>query len=507
MSNKKILNNSFFLYIRLFITLSITLFTTRIVLNNLGLDDYGVYGAIGSIVALIIFLQNSLSGATNRFFNIEIVKNDISYIQKLFSTSLFLHVAIALFICFLIEFLGLFAINNYLNLPVDKVDVARELLHFSVLSIFTLIITIPFEALLITKENFKSYAYISIFDTFLKLIVAYFLIYFDKDRLFYYAFGLFLSSFLTRSLYVYIVKKRYIESKIIFSINKDFLKKIISFISWDLYGNFAVVLKIHGTTLILNNFFGLIMVASVQIGNQILTAISSFSSNLLLAARPQLMRSYAEKNITRMNDLTIYTAKYSYYFILILCIPIAINIKFILNIWLINVPAYAQYISIFSLLTVLINSTFNPIITLIHASGNIKKISLLTGTLIITVLPLIYIVFSMGFNYHWAYIISLLNSFIAGLLNTYILKKIIPCFDMKRFFYKVVFVNLLITLFLFLLFNSFYAFLEADNFFDLLINSLISIFCSIIIIYIFGVEKTHKKYILLKINFFLDRLR
>ena len=154
------------------------------------------------------------------------------------------------------------------------------------------------------------------------------------------------------------------------------------------------------------------------------------------------MRSYAEKNITRMNDLTIYTAKYSYYFILTLCIPIAINIKFILNIWLINVPAYAQYISIFSLLTVLINSIFNPIITLIHASGNIKKISLLTGTLIITVLPLIYIIFSMGFNYHWAYIISLLNSFIAGLLNTYILKKIIPCFDMKRFFYKVVFVNL-----------------------------------------------------------------
>lgn len=507
--NRLILNNTLALYIRLLFTLFIGLYSIRILLENLGVNDFGLYGTVAGVIALISFLQTALSSATNRFLNIEMVRGTVSYIQNIFSTSVFLHIIIAAFICILIEIFGGWALHSYISLPVGKIDVATQVFHLSVISLFVLVATIPFEAMLMAKEKFGIYALISIFDAFLKLILAYVLVFFNDDKLLYYAIGVFCIVFLMRLVYVLYVGLNFIETRIKFHIEKEFLKKIISFISWDLYGNFSVVLRLHGTTLLMNNFFGLVMVASIQVSNQITAALNNLSSNIFLAVKPQLMKSYAENDLNRTNELIVFSSKYAYYLMLIFCVPIIINMEYILGIWLVNPPEYAKPIAIFMLIISLIGIIFNPIVMLIHATGNVKKISFLTGTLILMSVPIIYLLFKFGFEYYYAYIVFTINSILIGFLNLWIAKNLVADFKISNFF-KNVLVNLIFTTsiiyFTFYIFNKW---LVVDGFLSFIMISILQIIINIFLIYIFGVEKNHKifmnQYLNLKLKKWIER--
>jgi len=502
--NQIILNNTLVLYIRLLLTLFISLYSIRILLENLGVNDFGLYGTIAGVIALISFLQTALSSATNRFLNIEMARGSVSYIQNIFSTSVFLHIVIAAFICILIEIFGGWALRSYITFPVNQIDAVIQIFHLSVISVFFLVVTIPYEAMVMAKEKFGIYALISVIDAILKLILAYILIFFTHDKLLYYAIGVFLIVLLVRLAYVIYVSLNFIEAKIKFIIEKNFLNKIINFISWDLYGNFSVVLRLHGTTLLMNNFFGLIMVASIQVSNQITTALHSLSSNLLLAIKPQLMKSYAENNLNRTNELIIFSSKYAYYLMLIFCTPIISNIEYILDLWLVNPPEYTGIIAIFMLITSLIGVVFNPIVMLIHATGNVKKISFLTGTLISLTVPIIYILFKFRFEYYYAYIVFTVNSLLIGFLNLWIAKNLVPDFNVYKFF-KSVLVNLAITTsIIYFTLYFFNKFLVVDGFLSFIFISVLQIIICFFLIYLLAIEKTHKavmsKYVGLKLK-------
>ena len=507
--NQLILNNTFALYIRLLFTLFIGLYSTRILLENLGVNDFGLYGTVAGVIALISFLQTALSSATNRFLNIEMARGSVHYIQNIFSTSFFLHIVIAAFICLIIEIFGGWVLHSYITLPVNKIDIATQVFHLSVISLFFLIVTVPFEAMLMAKEKFGIYALISVIDVILKLMLAYILIFFTNDKLLYYAIGVILIVFLIRMAYVVYVSLNFIEAKIKFIIEKEFLNKIISFIGWDLYGNFCVVLRLHGTTLLMNNFFGLIMVASIQISNQINAALHSLSSNLLLAVKPQLMKSYAENNLDRTNELIIFSSKYAYYLMLIFCAPIISNMEYILGVWLVNPPEYIRVIAIFMLIISLIGVVFNPIIMLIHATGNVKKISFLTGTLMLLSVPIIYLLFEFGFEYYYAYIVFTINSLLIGFLNLWIAKNLVANLKVSQFV-RGVLVNLIVTTsvvcFILYFFNQG---LVVDSFLSFSLISILYIIICIFLIYIFGVEKNHKiimnQYLNLKLKKFIER--
>ena len=490
--NQLILNNTLALYIRLLLTLFISLYSTRILLVNLGVSDFGLYGTVAGVIALIAFLQTALSNATNRFLNIEMAKGTISYIQNIFSTSVFLHIIIAAFICILIEVFGGWALNSYIKIPLDKIEVATQVFHLSIISLFVLVVTIPFEAMLMAKEKFRIYALISVIDVILKLILAYILIFFTHNKLIYYSIGIFLIVLLIRLAYVFYVRVNFIETKIKFTIEKDFLKKIISFISWDLYGNFSVVLRLHGTTLLMNNFFGLAMVASIQISNQITAALHSLSSNLLLAVKPQLMKSYAENDLKRTNELIGFSSKYAYYLMLIFCAPIISNIGYILDLWLVNPPEYTKVIAIFMLITSLIGVIFNPIIMLIHATGNVKKISFLTGTLILLSVPIVYILFKFGFEYYYAYIVFTVNSLLIGFLNLWIAKNLVADFKVFQFVREVL-VNLIITTavvcFILYFLNKG---VVVDEFLSFVLISISQIIICVFLFYCLGIDRDHK---------------
>lgn len=504
--NQLILNNTLALYIRLLLTLFISLYSTRILLENLGVNDFGLYGTVAGVIALISFLQTALSNATNRFLNIEIAKGTISHIQNIFSTSLFLHIMIAGFICILIEIVGGWALNSYINFPLDKIEIATQVFHLSMMSLFVLVVTIPFEAMLMAKEKFGIYALISVIDVILKLILAYILIFFTNDRLLYYAIGVFLIVFLIRLAYMMYVSLNFVEARVKLIIDKGFLKKIINFIGWDLYGNFSVVLRLHGTTLLMNNFFGLIMVASIQVSNQITAALHSLSNNLLLAVKPQLMKSYAENDLNRTNELIIFSSKYAYYLMLIFCAPIISNMEYILGIWLVSPPEHTKVIAIFMLITSLIGVIFNPIIMLIHATGNVKKISFLTGTLILLSVPVIYFLFKFGFEYYYAYIVFTVNSLLIGFLNLWIAKNLVADFKVSQFVRDVL-VNLIVTTFVvYIIFYFLNKRLVIDGFLSFSLISILQIIICIFLIYFFGVDKKHKKIINQYLNLKLKKM-
>lgn len=504
--NQLILNNTLALYIRLLLTLFISLYSTRILLENLGVNDFGLYGTVAGVIALISFLQTALSNATNRFLNIEIAKGTILHIQNIFSTSLFLHIMIAGFICILIEIVGGWALNSYINFPLDKIEIATQVFHLSMMSLFVLVVTIPFEAMLMAKEKFGIYALISVIDVILKLILAYILIFFTNDRLLYYAIGVFLIVFLIRLAYMMYVSLNFVEARVKFIIDKGFLKKIINFIGWDLYGNFSVVLRLHGTTLLMNNFFGLIMVASIQVSNQITAALHSLSNNLLLAVKPQLMKSYAENDLNRTNELIIFSSKYAYYLMLIFCAPIISNMEYILGIWLVSPPEHTKVIAIFMLITSLIGVIFNPIIMLIHATGNVKKISFLTGTLILLSVPVIYFLFKFGFEYYYAYIVFTVNSLLIGFLNLWIAKNLVADFKVSQFVRDVL-VNLIVTTFVvYLIFYFLNKRLVIDGFLSFSLISILQIIICIFLIYFLGVDKKHKKIINQYLNLKLKKM-
>jgi len=503
MSNRKILSNTVALYFRLLITLFVSLFTTRIVLKNLGIEDYGLYGTVGSLIALIAFLQNALTGATNRFFNIEMISRDLPNIRKLFHTSFAIHLGIAITICLFLEILGKFLLKYYIHIPNEKFAIANDVFNLSVVSLFIIIVTIPFEALLIAKENFKAYAFISIFESLTKLVIAYLLILTSENRLIYYASALLVSTVLSRLIYISITKNLYKEVSLTAGIDKNFLKQISSFIGWDLYGNFAVILRDHGTTLIMNNFFGLLMVASMQIGNQIMAAVGSFANNISLAIKPQMMQSYAVNDSYRMNKLINYSSSFSYYLLLILCVPVIVNIDYILKLWLSTPPKYAKVITIFILCNFMITVIFNPLISLIHATGNIKSISLITGSIILLTLPIIYLTFKAGYPYYWAYIILIMVNILVSLANLLIAAKQVNTFNIYNFLSAVVLKLVTVTLVVGSVLYPFIYVFKANNFLEFVLLSFGQVIIILSFIYILGITKSEKKIL---ISYFNSRL-
>ncbi|MCJ8161540.1 lipopolysaccharide biosynthesis protein [Acinetobacter zhairhuonensis] len=491
--NEKILNNTLALYIRLLVTVVLNLYATRILLKNLGVEDFGLYGALAGVIALFSFFQTALSNASNRFLNIEMEKGTISYIQKIFSTAFFLHIFIALFFCILIKIFGALVINFFVKLPIEKINIALQVFNLSILSLFFLVITIPFESILMAKEKFGIYALISVLDVTLKLVLAYALIFLPHDKLLYYASGFVCIVFLIRLTYVVYSQLNIVEARVKFHIDNDFLKKIINFISWDLYLSFSKVFKVEGIMLLMNNFFGLIAVASVKISYQINAALYSLSGNLLVAVKPQLMRSYADYDVDRMNVLTFYSAKYSYYLMLIFCAPIILNIDYIMKFWLGSPPDYAKVITVFVLISSLIEVVFEPIVILIHATGNVKKYCFLTGTVIFLSVPLVYFIFKFGFDYHYAYIVYALNTTLAAFLNLWIAKKMINDFDVSKFFMNVL-VNIIITTStIILILKAIAEFVIVSDFVGFLIIFMLETLVVISLIYGLGIEKAHKK--------------
>ncbi|GHT70422.1 hypothetical protein AGMMS50239_38780 [Bacteroidia bacterium] len=417
--------------------MGVGLYTSRVVLSVLGVEDFGIYGVVGGIVAMFGFLNASMSGATSRFLTFALGKNDKMNLQKTFSSALTIHFLIAIIILILAETIGLWFLENKLVIPEYRMVAARWVYQFSILNSIILITQVPYNSTIIAHERMNVYAYVEILNVCLKLGIVYLLVIGNFDKLILYSALILFVSISIAIIYGLYCLKHFEESKYKFGWDKKTICPMLSFSGWDLYGNMSTIARTQGVNMLLNMFFGPVLNAANGVAVQVQGAIMSFAGNIITAVRPQIVKSYAAGDYQYTIKLIFTAAKYIYLLLLVLSLPLILEMDFVLNLWLKNVPNYAVS---FCRLTLIFNffATLSLVIVcVIHATGKIKLVSLINGTIYLSVIPVSYIAFRFNASPELPYICNILFVFIGMSLNIFVLKRYLPEFSIRDFVLKV----------------------------------------------------------------------
>lgn len=414
------------LYIRMLLSVAIGLYTSRVVLQVLGVKDFGIYGVVGGIVAMMSFLNASMSGATSRFITFELGKGDTQRLKDTFSSALIIHIFIAFIVFILAETIGLWFLYNKLIIPENRINAALWVYQFSVIATMLNITQVPYNACIIAHEKMDVYAYIEILNVSLKLGIVYLLVIGNYDKLILYAVLVFLVSFIIMTLYRLYSIKHFKESHFRFIWNKPMLKSLLSFTSWDLYGNACVSVRQQGTTFLINIFFGVVYNAASGVATTINSTANSLVRNVAMAFRPQIIKQYAVGDINQMQTLSDNAVKYMTILMGCISVPIFFEMEYLMTLWLGNVPEKAiEFCQLLMISGCIItnNSIFS---TVINATGNIKRVSLITGTVYLLTIPAIWFAYKQSCSIEWAYILGILFDACIIVSNLYIIKRQIP---------------------------------------------------------------------------------
>lgn len=446
-SNKTIAKNTFYLYTRMFISLFISIFTSRVVLRTLGVEDYGIHNVVGGVIGMFGIIQTSMIGATSRFITYEMGKGDKKRLNDTFCTTMTVHIIIALILFIILETFGLWFVNYKLVIPENRMFAANCIYQFSILSTMLGVTQTPYGACIVAHEKMNVYAYMEIWHVTMKLLVLYLLAIGNFDKLILYGILTLVVSTLTRTIYRVYCIKNFPESHFHFIWRKDLLKPIFAFSGWDVFGNVAVMARGQGVTMLINMFFGPVMNAASGIGNSITAAVSGFSSNIIVAIRPQLIKSYAKGDYMYVWQLLCFGIRVCFLLMTCLMIPLINEIHFVLKLWLGFVPNYACEFAILSLFFSLINCFAGIVMIVVHATGRIKKTSIGNGFIYIMVIPITYLSFKLGAP-SWTPFLYNDLAFMCGMLwNSYLMCSYIKDFSYKQFVYKNIIPCILIFVF------------------------------------------------------------
>lgn len=494
-TNKRIAKNTLILYIRMFFTMGVSLYTSRVVLNTLGIADYGVYSITGGIVTLFSFFNGAMTSATQRFLAFDIGKNDLEQLKKTFNATLNIHIVISILVLILAETIGVWFVNYKLNLPVDRMVAVNWVYQFSVFTFILGIIQVPYDALIVAREKMDIYAYMSFVEVFLKLIIVYLLVVFSFDKLILYAGLLFLVSFIVRFGHMQYCKWKYKESKYQFYFDKSFYKVLLSYSGWNLFGNIAGVARGQGSNILLNLFFGTVLNAAYGITMQVQGTVQSFVTNFQMAVNPQIIKHYAAGNKEECLKLIFQSAKFSYFLMFIIVFPIIFNIDFILELWLTNPPKYTSVFVVLCLINLLIDCISGPLMIGAQATGNIKWYQIIVGSLIFLNLPIVYVLLKIYKSPELVYYTSIVISFFSFLFRLYFLKKCInlSVFEfLKHVIFRIVLVSL-ISIFFFFLFSRFLFF--SNEFTLFFVKATLSLSICIVTMFFIGMNLDERDFI------------
>jgi O-antigen/teichoic acid export membrane protein len=416
--------------------MGVSLYTSRIVLSILGIEDFGIYTVVGGVVALFSFLNNTLSAATSRFITFELGTGNLEKLKKTFGSALIVHFILALIVLILAETVGLWFLENKLIIPENRVIAARIVYQLSVITTMIGIVRVPYNASIIAHERMNIYAYFSIIEVSLQLAIVYLLLVGNFDKLILYATLIFIVGVLMTFLYGYYASRHFIECRFRFCYEKEIVIPMLSFSGWDLYGNMSVMARTQGVNILQNMFFGPLINAAGGIATQVQNAVAGFAENFLTAMRPPIVKNYAQRNIDEMQKLVINASKFSFLLLFCISFPLILENKFILNLWLREVPDYAVIFCQLVLINNLISIIFRPIMYSIHATGKIKKMSFINGTVLFMTLPFSYYFLKMGFAPITPYILNIILLIVCCLYLPFILRTYIPLFSIRQFFKK-----------------------------------------------------------------------
>ena len=397
-NNKRIAKNTLFLYFRMMLTMVISLYTSRVVLKVLGVDDFGTYQTVGGIVAMLTFVNSALAIGSSRFLTFELGTGNFNKLKETFSTVLSVHICLALILAFVAETAGLWYVYHKLVVAPERLDAAIFAYHVSVLTSFITITQVPYNSSIVSHERMGVYAYVSIVDVSLKLAVVYLLTIGGFDKLKLYAVLLFVVHAGIAFFYRGYCLKNFNECHYSFMLKKDIFKKVLSYSGWNLLSSTTLALCNHGVVMLINAFFSPAAVAAKAIAGQVNMAANSFVGNFRTAVNPQIVKQYAANNQDESRKLMLESTKISYYLMLMLCLPICLLAEPLLRLWLGMVPEYAVAFLQWAILTSLIDVFSVSFYTALYAKGQIRENAILSFFVLLGGFGLIYLMFVLGFS-------------------------------------------------------------------------------------------------------------
>lgn len=486
-SNKRVAKNTVMLYFRMFVMMVIGLFTSRITLQALGVDNYGINNVVGGVVGMFTLITGALINAVSRFLTFELGKKDNSKLNDVFCTSVNVMGMLSLLILIIGETVGLWFLYNKLNIPVDRLDAANVVLQCSIASCIMGLMYIPYNALIIAYEKMSIWAYFSILDVVMKLLVVYALYISPFDKLKTFALLGLAWAILNQVIYRIYCHRTFSVARYHFVYDKPLLKQMFGFASWNFLGQGACVLNNEGVNIVINIFFGVAVNAARGIAMSVNGYVTQFANNFMGALNPQITKSFAAGSYEETHKLIIRGAKFSFFLMLILLLPICLETETVLHLWLGNVPKYAAVFVRWALIISLINSLSTTLITGLHASGNLKRYMIIVGLVEVSNLPITYIAFKLGGGPIFAYIVYFCVYFILMLLRLYLVKDLI--FMSGYRYVKEVYLRVLIVSVLAAPLPIIICLLMDDSIIRLMLVSIISMLCSCGSIYLLGLDK------------------
>lgn len=425
-NNNTIAKNTLFLYFRMMFTMIISLFTSRVILQTLGVTDYGIYQSVGGIVGFLAFINGALSTGSSRFLTFELGTGNTEKLRRTFSTTLTIHIVLALIIALIAETGGLWFLYNKLEIPADRLSSAVYVFHISILTAVFTLTQVPYNATIIAHEKMSIYAYVSIVEVSLKLLIVYALHFDNVDKLKLYATLLFVVQVGLMAFYRIYCTHKFSETRYRFVFDKQIVKSIAGFSGWSLFSNASIALNSQGILILLNMFFSPAVVAARAISIQVNMAATQFVSNFRTAANPQIVKKYAAGDTEGSKHLLLSSTKYSYYLMYIICLPICLLAYPLLHLWLGVVPEYTviflQLIVIQSLFQVFDTSFY----TALYAKGQLKENALISPIIGLLRFPLIYLLFRFGYSpvaLSWASLVTYI--FLALVIKPLLIIKIV----------------------------------------------------------------------------------
>lgn len=424
-NNKRIAKNTLLLYFRMLFMMAVSLYTSRVVLNTLGVEDYGIYNVVGGVVAMFGFINGSMSSATQRYITFALGKGDKTRLQTVFSTTLQIHTLIAGIIVLLGETIGLWFLYNKMQIPADRMDAAFWVLQCSIVATVVMIISVPYNADIIAHEKMLAFAYISILEVVLKLVIVYMLVVFSFDKLILYVFLLLAIQLMIRFCYSIYCNRHFEETKYRHVWDKALFKEMTGFAGWSLFGNLASVLFSQGLNMLLNVFFGPVVNAARAVAVQVQSAIQQFVGNFQMALNPQITKTYAKGELGDMHRLMFRSARFSFFLLFFLSLPVLFETNFILTIWLKTVPEHTVVFLRIMICTSLIYTLSNPLIIANQATGKVKKYQAICGSILLLILPVSYISLRLGCPAYSVFIVHFVMESLTQMVRMILLRPMI----------------------------------------------------------------------------------
>ena len=418
----------------------VSFFTSRVVLDKLGVEDFGINNVVGGLAVMFVFFSSSMANATQRFVNIELGKQNTDGAQKVVNQHLIIYGVIVVLVLIIAETFGLWFVRNKLTMPEHRISAAVLVYQFTIISLCVTILGVVFNSLIIAHENRQVYSYIGIVEGLLKLAIAYMIGVAPFDKLVFYSFSLALLVSLVQLFYFFYCLKKYDECSFHWNWDASQIKETFSFIGWNTVGTAVHAINSQGINILLNMFFGPMVNAARGIAYQVDNAVNNFSNNFFTAVRPQITKAYAAEDFNYLNQLFFLSSKYSFFLLWIICLPIVFSVDSILSIWLVNVPKWTNIFTIWVLAYSLVNVFTNPIWSIALSVGKLGKYISISSAVYLLVFPISYILLKQGYSPVSAFIVLffvrlayvfvvlvIIHSYVSFSYKLYLKNVLVPC--------------------------------------------------------------------------------